>query len=66
MPFVNIKLTDDGVTRAQKEEIIKRVTDVLVDVLDKDPTYTHVVIEEISTDNWGVHGKSVTSLRENS
>ena len=33
MPFVNIKITRDGVTPEKKAEVIRLVTKVLVDVL---------------------------------
>lgn len=64
MPFVNIKITRDGATREQKEVLIRGVTDLLVDVLDKNPATTVVVIEEVETDNWGIGGESVTSRRQ--
>ena len=63
MPYINIKLTDTGVTRAQKEELIRRTTQVLADVLNKPPQSTHVVIDEINTDNWGVGGESISTIR---
>lgn len=63
MPYVNIQVTDEGVTRAQKRELIARATQMLVDVLGKDPATTFVVIEEVPTDNWGVAGQSVTERR---
>jgi 4-oxalocrotonate tautomerase len=63
MPFVNIKITRDGVSAAQKAELIKGVTDLLVKVLNKNPATTVVVIEEVETDNWGVGGESVTVRR---
>ena len=63
MPYVNIKVTRDGVTRTQKEELIRGVTDLLVRVLSKDPATTVVVIDEVDTDNWGIGGASVTARR---
>ena len=54
MPFVNIKVTQGGVTADQKQELIKGVTQLLVDVLGKDPRTTFVVIDEVDTDNWGI------------
>ncbi|WP_196259319.1 tautomerase family protein [Pelagibacterium limicola] len=65
MPYVNIKITREGATAEQKAKIIKGVTDLLVDVLDKNPATTFVVIEEVDLDNWGVGGVSVTELRKN-
>lgn len=64
MPYVNIKVTRDGVTAEQKQRLIAGVTQLLVDVLDKDPRSTVVVIDEIDTDNWGMNGQSVTQLRQ--
>lgn len=64
MPYVNIRLTPPGLTREQKEEVIKGVTQVLVDVLGKNPATTFVVIDEVDSDNWGLRGTSVTTLRE--
>ncbi|MCE5336180.1 MAG: 4-oxalocrotonate tautomerase family protein [Desulfobacteraceae bacterium] len=63
MPFVNIKITDDGVTAEQKQALIKGVTQLLVDVLGKNPQTTFVLIEEVNTDNWGIGGESVTQRR---
>ena len=66
MPFVNIKITRDGATKEQKEKLIRGVTQLLVDVLGKNPATTVVVIEEVDTDNWGVGGESVTTRRNRS
>jgi 4-oxalocrotonate tautomerase len=64
MPYVNIKITREGATRAQKNEIIKGVTEVLVRVLDKDPNATFVVIDEVELENWGVGGLPVDEFRK--
>lgn len=63
MPYINIKITDDGTTPEQKKAIIKGVTQVMVDVLGKNPATTMVVIDEVPTDNWGIGGESVTERR---
>ena len=49
---------------AQKAELIAGVTDLLVRVLNKNPATTVVVIDEVDTDNWGISGQSVTTLRQ--
>lgn len=64
MPYVLIQITDENVTTTQKLELIKGATSLLVQVLDKDPATTFVVIDEVQTDNWGVAGISVTELRK--
>ena len=63
MPYVNIKITDEQVTPQQKAALIAGVTQLLVDVLNKNPATTVVVIDEINTDNWGIAGKVVTEIR---
>ena len=57
MPYVNVKVTKDGVTKEQKEEIIRGVTNLLRDILGKNPQTTVVVIDEVETDNWGIGAK---------
>jgi len=64
MPYVNIKVTDENVTKEQKEALIKGTTQLLVDVLNKNPATTFVVIEEVNTDNWGIGFDQVTKLRQ--
>ncbi|QUJ69541.1 4-oxalocrotonate tautomerase family protein (plasmid) [Photobacterium sp. GJ3] len=66
MPYVNIKITNEGATPAQKEQLISGVTQLLVDVLGKNPNTTVVVIDEVATDNWGIGGIPVTTLRQQS
>ncbi|WP_109300180.1 4-oxalocrotonate tautomerase family protein [Aquimarina sp. AU474] len=56
MPYINIKVTDEQVTKEQKRQLIEGATQLVVDVLDKNPKTTHVVIEEIPIENWGVNG----------
>lgn len=63
MPYVNIKVTDEGVTQAQKQQLVQGVTQLLVEVLGKDPATTFVVIDEVNTDNWGVAGQLVSERR---
>lgn len=64
MPYVNIKITREGATTEQKSALIKGATQLLVDVLGKNPATTVVVIDEVETDNWGIGGESVTKLRK--
>lgn len=64
MPYVNIKITDEGVTKEQKNALIKGATQLLVDVLNKNPATTVVVIDEVNTDNWGIGFDQVTGLRK--
>lgn len=64
MPYIKIELTKEGVTREQKQQLIKGVTDLMTNVLNKDPHLTHVVIQEVNLDDWGYAGEQVSILRE--
>lgn len=64
MPFVNIKITKEGATAEQKRKLIQGATDLLADVLGKNPKTTFVIIEEVDTDNWGIGGETVTEIRK--
>jgi 4-oxalocrotonate tautomerase len=64
MPYVNIKITREGATSEQKARLIKGATQLLVDVLGKNPATTVVVIDEVETDNWGIAGETVTARRK--
>ena len=64
MPYVNIKVTQEGVTKEQKQALITGATRLLVDVLGKNPATTVVIIDEVATDNWGIGGDQVTEIRK--
>gem|GEM_PF-1071662 len=64
MPYVNIKITNEGATAEQKATLIEGVTKLLQETLNKNPATTVVVIEEVPTDNWGMGGKTVTEWRK--
>ncbi len=64
MPFVTIRITDENVSKQEKRKLIVGVTDLLQNVLGKKPKTTHMIIEEVNTDNWGIAGEQVTELRK--
>lgn len=64
MPYVNIKITREGASTEQKARLIEGATQLLVDVLGKNPATTTVVIDEVDTDNWGLGGESITERRK--
>ncbi len=64
MPYINIKVTDEQVTSEQKRQLIAGATQLVVDVLNKNPKTTHVVIDEVPIDNWGVDGKQYSGTKK--
>ncbi len=64
MPYVNVKITKDGVTVEQKAQVVKEITDTLQRVLGKRPEHIHIVIDEVETENWGFAGQLTSELRK--
>ena len=64
MPYVNVRITKDGVTAEQKRQIVEEMTETLVRVLGKRPEHTHIIIDEVEPENWGFAGMLTTEYRE--
>ena len=71
MPIVTVQVTREGttadrtsVTAEEKAAIIKGVSQVLLDVLNKPLESTYVVIEEVDLDNWGWGGLPTVQYRK--
>ncbi|PVE21983.1 4-oxalocrotonate tautomerase [Microvirga sp. KLBC 81] len=70
MPIVTIQVTREGtqpgvnsVTAEEKAALIKGVSELLLNVLNKPVDSTFVIIEEVETDNWGWGGLPVAEFR---
>ena len=63
MPYVNIKVTPEGVTPEAKAKLIAGVSTLLEDVLDKPPSITFVTVDVVETEDWGVGGLPVHEYR---
>jgi 4-oxalocrotonate tautomerase len=53
MPYINVRITRDGVTTEQKKQIVEEMTQTLVSVLGKKPEHIHIIIDEVEPENWG-------------
>jgi 4-oxalocrotonate tautomerase len=59
MPIVNIKLLEGVYSQDQKQEMIRRMTAILVDLEGEYVRpLTVVVIEKVKGGDWGVGGKA--------
>lgn len=56
MPFVNIKLAG-SVTKEQKKEIAKEITETLKKHARKPANYTYIVFEEVDYEDWAIGGE---------
>ncbi len=64
MPFVHIRITQEGTTAEAKAACIRAVTGAVAETLGKNPASTTVLIEEVPTDSWGVGGDTVAERRK--
>ncbi|MCW5548705.1 MAG: 4-oxalocrotonate tautomerase family protein [Opitutaceae bacterium] len=63
MPYVNVKITKDGVTPEQKRRVVADITRTLVENLGKKTEHIHIVIDEVEPENWGYAGMLTTEYR---
>jgi len=66
MPIINVKMTheDGGATKEQKEELAKKLTNSFVEVFGRGEKTCVITIDEISTDNYAIGGKTITNVRK--
>jgi 4-oxalocrotonate tautomerase len=64
VPYVNVKITKEGLTREKKAALVSGITDLLVEVLGKRPEHTHIVIDEVDDENWGYAGVLTDEFRQ--
>jgi 4-oxalocrotonate tautomerase len=61
-PLVNVKLLEGVFSQDQKQEMIRRKTDIMVDLEGEHMRpLTLVIVEEVESGNWGVGGKGFSA-----
>ena len=62
MPLVNVKVIEGVFTPAQKQEMIRKLTDTMVEIEGESMRpVTWVVIEEVKSGDWGVGGNPLAT-----
>ncbi len=62
MPLVNVKLIEGVFDDHQKQEIIEKLTDAMVEVEGENMRpVTWVVVEEVKSGDWGIGGQALTT-----
>jgi 4-oxalocrotonate tautomerase len=62
MPLVNVKMLEGVFTPAQKQDMIRKLTDTMVSIEGENMRpVTLVVLEEIKSGDWSVGGNSFTT-----
>jgi 4-oxalocrotonate tautomerase len=60
MPLVNVKLIEGVFSKDQKQQIIERVTDTMVEIEGEAMRgVTWVVVEEVKSGDWGIGGNAL-------
>lgn len=62
MPFVNIKLIKNQVTPEKKRELIKGLTDLIVDVMGRERKLTVITVDELYEDQWAIGGVTLDQM----
>lgn len=62
MPFVNVKVIEGVFSAEQKQEMVRRLTDTMVDIEGENMRpVTWVVVEEVKSGDWGIGGSPLTT-----
>jgi 4-oxalocrotonate tautomerase len=62
MPLVQISVPEGALSKDQKQQLISRITDVVVDVegIPQLRQSVHVLVNEVADGGWGTGGKAWT------
>jgi 4-oxalocrotonate tautomerase len=62
VPLVTVKVIEDVFTPGQKQEMIRKITDAMVEVEGESlRPVTWVVVEEVRSGDWGIGGNGLTT-----
>jgi 4-oxalocrotonate tautomerase len=62
MPMVNVRVIEGVFTAEQKREMIRKITDTMVEIEGENlRPVTWVLIEEVRSGDWGIAGNGLTT-----
>ena len=62
MPLINVKIIEGVFSAEQKSQIIRKLTDAMVDIEGEAMRpVTWVTIEEVASGEWSIGGKALTT-----
>ena len=62
MPFVNVKVIEGVFSSDQKQDMVRRLTDTMVEIEGENMRpVTWVVVEEVKSGDWGIGGNPLTT-----
>lgn len=66
MPFVNVKVIEGVFSAEQKQQMVRRLTDAMVEIEGENMRpVTWVVVEEVRSGDWGIAGNPTTTADVN-
>jgi 4-oxalocrotonate tautomerase len=62
MPLINVKLIEGVFSDGQKRDIVRKLTDTMVEIEGENMRpVTWVVVEEVKSGDWGIGGNPLTT-----
>ena len=62
MPLIQVKVMDGVYTAQQKQAIVERLSDAMVEIAGEDMRrLTWCVVEEVASGEWGIGGQTPTA-----
>jgi 4-oxalocrotonate tautomerase len=62
MPLINVRLIEGVFDESEKQEMIEKLTDTMVEIEGENMRgVTWVVIDEVKSGDWGLAGQSLTT-----
>ena len=62
MPLVNVKVIEGVFSAAQKQDMVRRLTDAMVEIEGENMRpVTWVVVEEVKSGDWGIDGNPLST-----
>ena len=62
MPFVNVKVIEGVFSPVQKQDMVRRLTDTMVEIEGENMRpVTWVVVEEVKSGDWGIAGNPLNT-----
>jgi 4-oxalocrotonate tautomerase len=62
MPFIQVKVIEGVYTAPQKQAIVERLTDAMVEITGETMRrLTWCVVEEVASGDWGIGGQTITA-----
>ena len=62
MSLIQVKVVEGVLTEAQKQDVVERLTDVMVEIEGESMRrHTWCLVEEVASGDWGFGGQTVTA-----